>query len=179
MGSEAAEGSPAEQLIELLLYAPIGLLYEYQEVLPKLVKRGKSQVQIARIMGQMAVSRSQSDPARAVGDLATLASTVVAKVVTELGSQIGLAPDKVPATAEGPADQDKASAQPDAAEGPVDAEPQPSKPLPIARYDELTAREILPLLEELTADQRERVGAHERANRNRKTVLAKLDRLAP
>lgn len=172
MAAEATDGNPAEQLIELLLYAPIGLLYEYQEILPKLVKRGKSQVQIARIMGQMAVSRSQSDPARAVGDLATLASTIVAKVVTELGTQIGLAPDKAPAEGQAP------SAEPGAVNDKVDAEPQPAKPLPVARYDELTAREIIPLLEDLTTDQRERVAAHERSNRKRKTVLAKLDRLA-
>ncbi|MEM7274885.1 MAG: hypothetical protein AAF547_17515 [Actinomycetota bacterium] len=49
--------------------------------------------------------------------------------------------------------------------------------LPIARYDELTAKEIIGLLDELDPAQLSRIRAHEEANRARKTVLGKLDRL--
>ncbi len=57
----------------------------------------------------------------------------------------------------------------------LDAEPLP---LPIARYDELTAKEIIGLLGELDEGQLDRIRAHEQSNRARKTVLGKLDRLA-
>lgn len=193
MADEAREANPAEQLVELLVYAPVGFLYEYREVLPQLVKRGKSQVQLARVVGQMAASRGQSDPGAAVGDLATIASGLVAKLVTEIGSQVGLAPpapagpaatpaktnggdtesadEPKPSKSKSKSKSTKAPKTPEASRAP--------KPLPIARYDELTAREIIPLLEDLTQDQRRRVGAHEATNRKRKTVLAKLDRLAP
>ena len=56
----------------------------------------------------------------------------------------------------------------------ADEEPEP---LPIAGYDELTAREIVGLLDELTTAQRQRIRVHEESNRQRKTVLGKLDRL--
>ena len=49
--------------------------------------------------------------------------------------------------------------------------------LPIAGYDDLTAREVISLVEDLTPAQRKRLRNHEVANRNRKTILAKLDRL--
>ena len=93
------------------------------------------------------------------------------------GSQIGLAPDQSssarPEAASPEADTETESTADDAGEEPGAAE----KPLPIAGYDDLTAREIIPLLEDLTPEQRARVRVHEEANRNRKTVLAKLDRL--
>ena len=164
MADKAEEQNPIEQLVDLLVYAPIGLLYEYEEVLPKLVKRGKSQVALARVIGQLAVRR-QSDPAKVAGDVASLAGNALAKALTQLGEQVGLAPDS--STEEEP-------------EAPPEPEPDAEVrrlPLPIARYDELTAREIIPLLDDLTPEQRARIREHETANRGRKTVLAKLDRL--
>lgn len=169
MADGAEEPNPAEQLIELLLYAPIGLIYEYQEVLPKLIKRGKSQVQLARVIGQMAANRGQTDPSGTVADLTAMASSIVARAVTEIGTQIGLAPEGAAVRA--------SDATPPDPPPVMDTNARRTGPLPIARYDELTAREIIPLLQDLTPEQRQRVSSHEKANRNRKTVLAKLDRL--
>ncbi|MEM8922926.1 MAG: hypothetical protein AAGD35_05445 [Actinomycetota bacterium] len=197
---QTPEPNPIEQLVELLVYAPIGLLYEYEDVLPKLVRRGKSQVQLARVIGQMAVKGRQNDPSAVVGDVAGMATSAVARLITDVGAQIGLAPQDEPPTgnrntATGPAatdgahdDTDDPSTQaataaeaetpeeaPDVDEG--SSSPNDDEPLPIAGYDDLTAREIIGLLDELTAAQRGRVRAHEVQGRNRKTVLAKLDRL--
>lgn len=194
---QTPEPNPIEQLVELLVYAPIGLLYEYEDVLPKLVRRGKSQVQLARVIGQMAVKGRQSDPSAVVGDVAGMATSAVTRLITDVGAQIGLAPqddvsagkdggttaaatdeadDDDPAPADDPADEvhtdDEAT---DAGDGL--ASPGDDEPLPIAGYDDLTAREIIGLLDELTGAQRNRVRAHELQGRNRKTVLAKLDRL--
>jgi hypothetical protein len=195
MTEQAEPGKSLELLVEALVYAPIGLLYEYQEVLPQLVKRGKSQVQLARLLGRAAADRSQGDLVGTVGDVASVASSLAAKLVTDLGAQIGLAPHPpAPTGASGQTIDredvvvggDEAGRGDGVAGGEVasggdeivggDAEPA-VQPLPIAGYDRLTARELIPLLDELSPTQRDRVRAHEAANRNRKTVLAKLDRL--
>lgn len=186
---------PVDQLVDLFVYAPVGLLYEYQEVLPKLVRRGKSQVQIAKIVGQLALNRNRSD---AVGQIAGGLASVVARQITEIGESIGLAPPKPGATDPGAADTPpppspgdevpKAQpAVPSASEGDSgsleagaadDVGADESVPLPIARYDELTAKEIISLLDELDGGQLDRIRVHEESNRARKTVLGKLDRLA-
>lgn len=205
MADSEEQTNPVEQLVELLVYAPIGLLYEYEDVLPKLVRRGKSQVQLARVLGQMAVKSRQNDPAAVVGDVAGLAATAITKALTDIGAQVGLAPtgeddataDEAPTKTPGSgagapgASAGAPKATPDAeapasgnaaGAGDIDdeaSEPAPvdAPPLPIAGYDDLTARQIIALLDELTPAQRERIRAHEAAGRNRKTVLAKLDRL--
>jgi len=50
-------------------------------------------------------------------------------------------------------------------------------PLPIAGYENLPAREIIPLLSDLDSEMLARIRQYESATRARKTVLAKLDRL--
>ncbi len=172
------ERNPVDDLIDLFVYAPVGLLYEYDEVLPRLVRRGKSQVQLARVIGRMAMRGGGSAPANLVVE--TVAK-MLAERITEIGASIGLAP---------PTDDDaKAGSRPSTPVGSdddeeleaVDAElvddVDEERPLPIASYDTLTAREIISLLDELDADQLARIRAHEEANRARKTVLGKLDRL--
>jgi len=47
--------------------------------------------------------------------------------------------------------------------------------MPIAGYDELTAKEVISEVSRLSPAQAETVRAHEAANKNRKTVLAALD----
>jgi hypothetical protein len=167
MGSEPPEPRPIEQLLEVLVYAPVGLIYEYQEVLPRLVKRGKSQVQLARLLSQMAASRARSaagDPAGtaepSLAEMAGVAWSLLARAITEVGASVGLAPE----------------AQAPAGEAPAGEAPA-GEPLPIDGYDQLTARDIIRMVGELPAGDRDRIRAYEQADRARKTVLAKLDRL--
>lgn len=177
------ERNPIDELVEMFVYAPIGMLYEYDEVIPKLVKRGKSQVQLARLLGRMAVSDTGQD---VVGKVAGGVASSLARQITDIGAAIGLAPpaddagsDDSPPPPPAPAppaienETPSGDAEPEA-EPEADDEPVQ---LPIAGYDDLTAKEIVGLLEDLTADQRDRIRAHELANRARKTVLGKLDRL--
>lgn len=175
------ERNPAEQLLELLVYAPIGLLYEYEDVLPTLIKRGKSQVQLARVLGQFAANRGKSEADNVAGDAATLLGTVVAKAVTELGTLVGLAPDlsddEAPRSDEDGAATTESQPAKSSAAGTA-SEDAGDQPLPIVGYDGLTAREIIPLLGDLSLAQREQIRHHEIANRGRKTIIAKLDRLA-
>jgi hypothetical protein len=50
-------------------------------------------------------------------------------------------------------------------------------PLPIANYDSLSAAQIIGLLDTLTPAERGRVAEHEKAHRNRRTVLGRVDQL--
>ncbi|MGF1599540.1 MAG: hypothetical protein ACFCVK_21940 [Acidimicrobiales bacterium] len=179
------ERRPTDQLVDLLVYAPIGLLYEYDEVLATLVRRGKSQVQLARLLGQVAVGRGQTGVEGAVNEVATAVGSLVARAITEVGVAVGLAPQPVdqpltivevlPAeTGEAPDDHGRPADPGPEAGGPAGDE---AGSLPIVGYDDLTAREVIPLLEDLTESQRRRVRDHEMAGRSRKTILAKLDRL--
>lgn len=200
--TEQAEDNPLEQLIELFVYAPIGMLYEYPEVLPRLIRKGRSQVQLAKFFGQMAAKQGGAaipDSALAgagtAGAAGSHAADAVAKVaarfITELGAQLGLAPRSSGAAstpsaheagrqAESRANGDAAGvADGTGAPTPAKAASTKTARLPIAGYDDLTAKEIIGLLEDLTRSQLLRVRKHEASHRNRKTVLAKIDRLVP
>jgi hypothetical protein len=50
-------------------------------------------------------------------------------------------------------------------------------PLPITNYDSMTAAQIIGLLDALTPAERHRVAEHEKAHRNRRTVLGRIDQL--
>ena len=174
MANDSEEQDPIDQLVDLFVYAPIGLLYEYDEVMERLVKRGKSQVQLARVVGQLAVSGRRA--AGDATDMAEVATTVVSKVATEIGSLLGLAAE--PSSEDDtPPPPPPGRSQPEAPPPPAPAELPGATVLPIANYDELKAKEIIPLLDSLSADQRSVIRSHEGEHRARKTVLAKLDRL--
>ena len=175
--ADSGENSPGvNQLLDMFIYAPIGMLYEYPDVLPQLIKKGKSQVQLAKVMGEFALRKGQADPAGFASESLAGAGGAIAKLITELGDLLG-ASDSSRFTTEvtnarsangTPVIETTASASSDGAS---------KKKLPIANYDNLTAREIVSVLSDITPAQRARVRAHETKNRARKTVLSKLDQL--
>ena len=59
------EDRPVDQVLDLLVYAPIGFALEARELLPQLVDRGRGQVALMRLAGRMA---SQQTPDRDVTD---------------------------------------------------------------------------------------------------------------
>ena len=178
-----SDDNPLEQLVELLVYAPIGLIYEYPDVLPKLIKRGKSQVQLAKFAGQMAIKQQQAKGQMGGGDSpvpsvpSELLVETLAKLITDVGAMVGLAPPQGGSSGAPPNESVPApvveAEQPDQH---ITAGPNTTR-LPIDGYDKMTAKEVLSLLEDLTRPQLARVRDHEQSNRNRKTVLAKIDRL--
>jgi len=172
MTDEPEDPNPVDQLVELFVYAPIGLLYEYDEVMERLVKRGKSQVQLARVVGQLAVSGRRA--AGDANDLADVASTALTRIVADLGSLFGVPPSETGSPETG---SSRAAEEPPPAPPAALPEPEGPQSLPIANYDDLKAKEVIPLLDSLSADQRAVIRSHEADGRARKTVLAKLDRL--
>ncbi len=95
MRSKDEAKSPIEQLIDLLVYAPVGFLYEKDELLDKVVTRGRSQVQLARLMAKMAAQQG-GGPEAAVNEAIGFAADVVAKSITELGVALGVVPSPRP-----------------------------------------------------------------------------------
>lgn len=169
--TDKGERRPIDQLVDLFVYAPVGLVYEYQDVLPKLIKRGKSQVQIAKLLGTMAAKQGQKTVEGRLDGVIDVASSTVAQGITDVGARVGLAPD--PAANRSAANRSDRSVSDAVVDEVIDR-----RPLPIAGYDELTAKQIMALVGDLEPRQRDRVQAYEASNRARKTVLAKLRTLA-
>lgn len=55
-----------EQALDAFVYAPIGLIFDGPALFPKLVEKGRNQVNVARMMGQMAVQMGQSEAEKRV-----------------------------------------------------------------------------------------------------------------
>lgn len=50
-----------DQAMDAFVYAPIGLVFDGPALFPKLVEKGRTQVKVARMMGQMAVQMGQTE----------------------------------------------------------------------------------------------------------------------
>jgi len=179
---------PVDQLIDLLVYAPLGFALDARALLPKLIDRGhdqvSNQVTIARMMGQFAVKQGQSEATKQLGHLQGQATTALA--------ELGLLPKaeppapvpvpEAPPAAAAPAPAPEPSAKPAAkraASKPVaKAVPVPTiASLAIPDYDSLAASQVIPRLEGLAAGELEAVRRYEDAHRGRKTILNKIAQL--
>lgn len=126
----------AEKVLEVLVYAPVGLIAQLGEELPRLAADGRTKVrnrvQVARWVGEMAVHYGRR----------------------ELKHRL----------------------QPSSS---VSGEPEQAEPveLPFEGYDNLTAQQIVKLVDSLPMAELGLVREYEVANRARRTVLVRLDRL--
>ncbi len=179
MSASSEPKNPIDQLVDLFVYAPLGFLYEREEVLDKVVTRGKSQVQLARLLAKMA-SQQPGGTEAMVSEAVGLAADAVSRGMIEVGVALGLVPKQSTDRCEAVVD-----VVVDVAED-VDVDTDPSasgddldagSALPIEDYDTLTARAIIAALDDLTPAQAEAVLRYERSGRNRKTILAKVERM--
>jgi hypothetical protein len=158
---------PLEQLLELAVYAPVGLFLLAREHVPSAVERGRTQVtgqvRLARFIGQFAVgkvrqeidarlSTRQTAPAPVGGATGATEATAIEFFDTDVSPvdlEVLITVDEV---------------------GTVG-------PLPIDGYDALAASQVLPRLVALDAIGLEAVRRYEEAHRNRRTVLARIGQL--
>ena len=185
MTDETPEKTPAElaldHAMEVLVYAPIGLLFDGANVLPQLIEKGKSQVTMAKMIGQFAVTTGQGEASKLVDRLQDQAITVLKRLGGEKAPEVPFTPTAMqdavaPTTAAAPA----VTAVPDLPEEApaVDAAPAPSvDSLAIPDYDGLSASHVVNRLAGLSAAELEAVRAYEAANRGRKTILSKVAQL--
>lgn len=194
---------PLDQLVDTLLdvavYAPIGLVMLAREEIPKLAAQGRQRVEsqagVARMVGQLAVAQGRRQ-----------AQGVVDRLMGKAGEPSPAAEEQEARPrprGTGPVGRPRRAAQPvDADEGderlPVvvgetvpDVAPQAAvelaetalvtapeaDDLPIPGYDSLSASQVVQRLPGLSPAELEAVRAYEQAGRARKTVLLRVAQL--
>ena len=168
-------------LADLVVYAPIGLTLDAQDLAPDLARRGRQHTAAARRIGEFAVKAGMRrlddlvaalDPSPSQGSgTATGGDAASPEPVTAL-------PDAAP----GPV-ADSATDEPVAAPMGVTAPRDAASPadgtveLAIVDYDLLAASQVVKRLDGLDADQLDAIRRHEEAGRGRRTILHKIARL--
>lgn len=177
--------SPVERVLDLALYAPVGMVLAAREVLPRWVEAGRrrvgSQLNVARAVGRLAVGQGS----RQTGDVLRRAAHQAEGVLAGLG----LVPSSPDPTGEDthrePAVADAASsssstvaAEPSPRAAAPDVVPGPDVgELPIPGYDTLSASQVVQRLPGLSPAELEAVRSYELGGRARKTVLLKVAQL--
>lgn len=172
-----------DQAMDTFVYAPIGLLFDGPALFPKLVEKGRTQVQVARMMGQMAVQMGQSEAEKRVGKAGSQLRDSLAAT--------GLVPQPAEPTPEpaAPADTPR-SVTPPSKKAPSKKAPAKktakkatSKKAPsvgslgIPDYDSLSASQVVSRLRGLAPKDLDALRAYESATRARKTILNKITQL--
>lgn len=162
-----------EHAVEVLVYAPIGLLFEGASLLPQLVEKGRSQVAMARMIGEFAVSQGRSEATKVVGKLQDQA----AGLLDFVGDGLTPMPAES-APARSPSEPAGATVEPPVPASPTSAEPAgPATALAIPDYDGLSASHVVNRLAGLSAEELDAVRRYEAAHRGRKTILSKVAQL--
>lgn len=175
--------SPLDRVVELFVYAPVGLALSARDLVPGLVERGRRQVDpqvgVARMVGQMAVSQGRSQAEKAL-------ESAVASAQATL-EQLGVLDRSPPATGPHPRSESAPPSSSAPSPGATVAPAAPPVPPPgsgpaaaglaIPDYDSLSASQVLPRLSSLSEDELEAVRAYEEAHRGRKTILNKIAQL--
>ena len=163
----AETSTPLDRLVELLVYAPVGVALTIKDDLGTVVERGRRavvpQVQVARFMGRLAVAQVT----RAAGDLVEEAVGRVAH--TPAATHAGTAPTETAVPAEPPRGNGAFAAPPGG--GPDEDQ------LSIPGYDSLSAAQVVQRLGALADGELDAVRAYEEAHRGRRTILCKIEQL--
>jgi len=160
-GAVTERKSPIDQVVDLFFYAPLGLLMNVDEIMPELAERGRKQVTLARMMGQYTVNKGRARAEKAVVQLQQLIENQTR-------------PSPAPPSTNGDharAPEATASVATPQHNGAVAAT------LAIPDYDSLSASQVVPRLESLSAAELDAVRAYEASHRGRKTILNKIEQL--
>jgi hypothetical protein len=175
--------TPAERILDLIVFGPAGLALTAAEEFPRLADKGRhhleGQIRTARLVGQVAVQMGRRQ-------LDSLAGQWKPKTVP--GSPDAHRPTTVPtesSTAGAPADDVAVSATP-----PPRPEPElvvapggnangngALRPLAIPGYDSLSASQVVQRLAGLSPEELTDVRAHEQSHRHRRTILNRVEQL--
>jgi len=193
--------SPLERLVELFVYAPVGLALSAKEELPAIVDRGRrsltSQVALARFVGKLALTRGTREATRFIGQAADRVAS------TRLPFEQGPGAEPEPLrdafvradTLDADADVDGGAEQPrtgdptrpppwwvtrngDGPSAGVGGHDTPTEAeLAIPGYDSLSAPQVVQRLAGLAATELDAVRRYEDAHRGRRTILSRIAQL--
>jgi hypothetical protein len=216
--SEPENPSPADRVLDLLVFAPAGLALTIVEELPNLVEKGRNRIEgrtaTARVVGQFAVQMGCRELLRRARQLVEPdrphhQAPPTATARTDGSSQGDRSENRATevrraAPVSGPSDGPvRVAAAPRVEEGPEanpDLSPEAEVPgvdvpeadiaehaevngfgalgdLAIPAYDTLSASQVVKRLAGLSREELLEVGDHERQNRHRATILAKVEQL--
>ena len=164
--------NPVDQLIDLLVFAPLGFAADARTLMPKLIDRGHDQVTMAKMVGQFVVQQGQSEAAKQLTNLQAQA--------VELLAEFGLVtPEPATNATRTPAPTVPAVPDPMPTAAPPAAEPTTTlaDDLAVTEYDSLAASQVIPRLAGLAEDELEAVRSYEASHRGRKTILSKIAQL--
>lgn len=166
MASSTSESAvdPIEQLLDLFLYAPIGLMAKGADAFPELVERGRTQATNARVIGQFALGASNTKARKSIADAEQHLQAFL-KIVSESArpsAQKSSSDHVAPGTA----------AASESSIGDLESIDDL-----VSNYDGLTAAQVLPLLKGKSAEDLDRIESYERAQRSRKTVVNRIRQL--
>jgi hypothetical protein len=166
------EKNPVEQALDVLLYAPIGLAFSARELLPTLVEKGRAQLGMAKMVGQFAAQQGQTEAGKLFDKASKQAMSTFEQLAGGNGAKRNGSSPSTNGTKPSPV-IDVAAVETPAAptSGPEAAS------LAITDYDSLSASQVLPRLNGLSADELEAVRAYEAAHRGRKTILNRAAQL--
>jgi hypothetical protein len=163
---------PVDAALDLLVYAPLGFALDDRTLLTKLIYRGRSQVDVARWMGEHAVAKGQKGASRRLTQVQESALTALAELGLFPSNGDTPAPERERPAASAPAEAPRS-----AAPAPATASDAASADLAIPDFDSLAASQVIPRLEGLSPEELEAVRAYEAGRRGRKTILNKIAQL--
>lgn len=139
-----------ERVLDVVVYAPIGLLGQLQEEVPKFAAEGRlkfeNRVQVARFIGELSVTFGRQEFAKRLAERragsAAFETTAVSATVD-----------------------------------PEDAAAAATATLPFDGYDTMAAAHIVQQLRSMMPLELDAVSAYEASHRNRRTVLAKVEQM--
>lgn len=177
----ADENDPLGRLIDLALYAPVGLFTLAQKELPVLVATGKTrvdnQITLARFIGKMALRQGSIEFKRRL-QAAEQARNAVPGAPHGAPLETTSAAIPTPATRPSRAAANKVAAQKVAPnKAAATKKVAPSGPLPIDGYDSLAASQVVLRLGSLNSAELDMVRVYEERNRSRRTILGKIAQL--
>jgi len=185
------EKNPIEQALDVFVYAPLGFVFSAGELFPSLVEKGRSQLSVAKMVGQFAVQQGQTEAGKVFDKASKQALATLEQLAAFNRSSNGTGASSNGASSNGaaakitsaPAPAPAAPIEVTVVETPAVEEPAvatsgpEAAELAIPDYDSLSASQVLPRLTGLATDELEAVRTYEAAHRGRKTILNRVAQL--
>jgi len=175
------EKNPVEQALDVLLYAPLGLVFSARELLPSLAEKGRNQLGMFKMVGQFAAQQGQQEAEKRIVQVREQAIATLEQLAgTKANGSTAPTPAATPATepvVEAVVVDSPAEATPLTVVAPTGGHGPEAATLAIPDYDSLSASQVVPRLQGLAVDELEAVRAYEADHRGRKTILNRIAQL--